>query len=175
MFTTQVGPVGLPADYVGYLRDDCLQRNINTYHELQEPFLKKSNGRSVGDFFMDDFDGAFKLAVPKSLSELAFEQDWFIDDRTGIQVFQFDRPFAGGTYRMLHMVMAVKRQAPPKDQRAPGQTSPAAEDAHKKTIQKLFDASVVPVEDLVKGKLEKELQEDLQDLFNHRARYYKPG
>jgi hypothetical protein len=175
MFTTQVGPPILPDDYLNYLQKDCLQRNIDTYGELNEPFLKKSGGQNVAEFFKQDFDGAFKLAVPKSLSELAFEQDWFIDDSKGIQVFQFDRPFSGGAYRMLHMAMIVRRQSPPKENRAPGQNSPpAAADAHKKTIQKLFNENVIPVEELVKGELANELQVDLDKLFKHRERYYVP-
>lgn len=175
MFTTQVGPPGLPNDYKIYLRDHCLQDNLNTYNELQEPFLKKSNGMTVAEFFEGNFDGAFKLAVPKSLSELAFEQDWFIDDENGIRVFQFDRPFAGGTYRMLHMAMTVKRQHPPRENRAPGQQAPAgALDSHKNTIQKLFHEEVVAVEAVVQGDVADELKGDLDKLFKHRARYYVP-
>jgi hypothetical protein len=71
MFTTQVGPTGLPEDYMSYLRDHCLASNLATHQELKDPFLKRSNGKDPAQFFEDDFDGAFKLAVPKSLSELA--------------------------------------------------------------------------------------------------------
>lgn len=174
MFTTQVGPTTLPDDYVSYLRDDCLKSNLATYPELDVPFKKKSGGRNLKDFFDKDFDGAFKLAVPKSLSELALEQDWFIDDENGIQVFQFDRSFKGGKYRMLHMAMSVKRQQPSIDKRAPGQKSQTALDAHKKTILKLFDAEVISIETLVKGKKEAELKSDLENLFKHRDRHYTP-
>lgn len=174
MFTTKVGPTGLPDDYVKYLRDDCLQANIDTFKELHAPFLKKSNGKSVTDFFKDDFDGAFKLAVPKSLSELAYEQDWYIDDAKGIGVFQFDRAHDQGHYRMLHIAMTVKRHVPPKEQRGPGQSSAAARDAHKKMLQKLFSEGVVAVETLVKGKVEKDLQIDLKKLIGYRKKYYDP-
>lgn len=51
MFTTKVGPTDLPDDYMQYLRDHCLQDNINSHGELKEPFLKKSKGKSVADFF----------------------------------------------------------------------------------------------------------------------------
>jgi hypothetical protein len=158
MFTTQVGPTGLPDEYMSYLREHCLVNNLAAHQELNNPFLKKSNGKNPTQFFQDDFDGAFKLAVPKGLSELALEQDWFIDDARGIKVYQFDRPFAGGTYRMLHMAMAVKRQAPPREQRAPGQQAAAALGAHKNTIIKIFDEDVVAVESLVAGKLEDETE-----------------
>jgi len=175
MFTTQVGPAGLPDDYVNYLRDDCLQRNLDMFAELREPFLKKSGGEDVPNFFKNDFDGAFKLAVPKSLSELAFEQDWFVDDAKGIQVYQFDRPFAGGTYRMLHMAMTLRRQRPPKEARGPGQQIPdEAANSHRNTVRKLFDDDVIAVDELVQGKLEAELKSDLEKLFKHRERYYTP-
>jgi hypothetical protein len=174
MFTTQVGPVGLPDDYISYLRDDCIKRNLATHQELNDSFLKKSNGKTAAQFFADDFDGAFKLSVPKSLSELALEQDWYIDDAKGIEVYQFDREFADGTYRMLHMAMAVKRQAPPREQRAPGQQADAALDATKNTIVKIFDEDVIAVESLVAGKMERDLKADLEKLFKHRMRYYKP-
>jgi hypothetical protein len=174
MFTTQIGPAGLPVDYISYLRDDCIQSNLNTYQELGDLFVKKSKGRTAAQFFQDDFDGAFKLAVPKSLSELALEQDWYIDDDKGIEVYQFDRSFKEGTYRMLHMAMTVNRQAPPKENRAPGQQSAAALGCHKKTILKLFGTDVVAVESLVAGSLESDLQADLEKLFKHRERYYRP-
>ena len=174
MFTTQVGPTGLPDEYMSYLRDDCLVSNLAAHHELNDPFLRKSNGKNPAQFFQNDFDGAFKLAVPKGLSELALEQDWYIDDKKGIEVYQFDRSFANGTYRMLHMAMTVKRQAPPKEQRAPGQRAATALGTHKNTIIKLFDKDVVAVESLVTGQLEAELKADLDLLFKHRARYYKP-
>ena len=172
--TGKVGPAGLPDPYVSYLRDDCLARNLAAYQELSDPFRKKSGGRDPGDFFANDFDGAFKLAVPKSLTELALEQDWYIDDIKGIQVFQFDRPFLDGKYRMLHMVMSVKRQEPPEEKRAPGQKAPAALDSHKNTILKLFDAEVVSVEARVQGAREAVLKADLEKLFRHRKRYYTP-
>jgi hypothetical protein len=172
MFTTKVGPAGLPDNYIKYLRDDCLQANINTYGELEEPFQKKSSGKSVADFFNEDFDAAFKLAVPKSLSELAYEQDWYIDDKNGIQVFQFDRSHDEGDYRMLHMSMTVKRHAPPKEQRGPGQSSTAAHDSHKKMLQKLFTQDVIAVDAIVKGNVEKELRADLKKLIGYRKKYY---
>lgn len=171
MFTTQVGPPGLPADYLSYLMDTCIQQNLNQYTELMEPFLAKSNGKDVPSFFADDFDGAFKLAVPKSLMELTFESDWHIDGEHGIEVYQFDRDFADGSYRMLHMAMVVRRQVPPKEKRAPGQKS-QAEPEHRTAIQKLFAAPVIAVDGIVKDTLKLRLESDLKLLFKHREHYY---
>lgn len=175
MFTTQVGPTGLSDAYISYLRDDCIAANLAMHPELQEPFLRKSKGQNPNEFFASDFDGAFKLAVPKSLSEMALEQDWVVDHDKGIQVYQFDRPSIQGPYRMLHMAMVLKRQQPPREQRAPGQKAPAALTSHKDAIVKLFSQDIVSVEDRVTGAKEIELQADLEKLFRHRDRYYKPS
>jgi hypothetical protein len=134
-------------------------------------FLARSRGRDASTFFVEDFDGAFKLAVPKSLIELAFEADWHIDGDEGIQVFQFDRQSNDGPYRMLHMAMVVRRQNPPLENRAPGQKSSAEVD-HRKAIQRLFAQPVVAIEDLVKGPLKAKLEADLELLFLHREHYY---
>jgi hypothetical protein len=171
MFTTQVGPANLPNDYLVYLRDTCIQQNLNQYSELNEPFLAKSAGKDVPTFFTDDFDGAFKLAVPKSLIELTFESDWYIDGEHGIEVFQFDRDSKDGPYRMLHMAMVVRRQNPPKENRAPGQKS-NAEPEHRKAIQQLFARPSIAVDAIVKDAVKLALESDLQLLFKHRQHYY---
>ncbi|MBV9377240.1 MAG: hypothetical protein JO320_19685, partial [Alphaproteobacteria bacterium] len=174
MFTTQVGPPNLPDEYLSYLRDSCVKRNLDRYEDLREPFSVNPNGRDVGAFFREDFDGAFKLAIPKSLSELAWERDWVIDSARGIEVFEFIRDWIAGTYCMLHMAMTVRRQAPPRERRGPGQTSPAAEAEHRKVINRIFTEQVVAVENVVVGSLKCDLEDDLLRLFEYRRRYYDP-
>jgi hypothetical protein len=175
MFTTQVGPRELPDSYLDYLRSDCITRNLEADAELNQIFLRKSNGRNVPEFFRDDFDGAFKLAVPKSLIELVGEADWYVDSVRGIEIYQFDRDYREGSYRMLHMAMTVRRQSPPKERRGPGQPIPnTAAIEQKTTIRKLFGGMVGAVEEIVVGKLQAELQADLDRLFAHRRRYYDP-
>jgi hypothetical protein len=175
MFTTRVGPANLPEDYLAYLRETCLQQNLNTYQELQAPFDTRSNGKNVANFFADDFPSAFKLAVPKSLVELALEGDWYTDGEKGIEVYQFERNSNDGPYTMLHMAMTIRRQEPPKERRAPGQQIPAtAQSNHKDAIVRLFEGAPIGVEDIVAGARKDELKADLQDLFNYRKRYYEP-
>ena len=58
MFTTKVGPAGLPDEYMTYLRDYCLAANLAAHQELNVPFLKKSQGKNPAEFFEEDFDGA---------------------------------------------------------------------------------------------------------------------
>jgi hypothetical protein len=173
MFTTQVGPSKLPETYIKYLRDTCLQQNLDRFEELKPSFLKKSKGKSTAQFFEDDFDAAFKLAVPKSLVELALESDWHIDGEKGVEVYQFDRTFKEGSYRMLHMAMTIRRQSPERAKRGPGQKIPAdAQAEHRKAIKQIFDQEVIAVESLVVGDVEAELNADLENLFEHRKKYY---
>ena len=173
LFTTQVGPMDLPETYLGYLRDTCIAGNLEQHAELQGPFSIKSNGRDVQTFFREDFDGAFKIAVPKSLAELAWEQDWYIDGQRGIEIYQFDRPWAGGTYRMLHLAMTVRRQEPPREHRLPGSSPPEADAAHRQVVAQIFNDDVVAVEGRVAG-MRDDLESDLASLFEWRERYYVP-
>ena len=175
MFTTQVGPHNLPEAYISYLRDTCLAQNLAKYQELVEPYNRKASGRNVQQFFTDNFDEAFKLTVPKSLIELALENDWHVDGDNGVEVYEFHRESQDGPYCMLHMAMTVRRQAPPRDKRAPGQPIPALADAeHKSAVTRLFMNNVVKVEDVVVGEKKVALETDLQKLFAHRLRYFKP-
>ena len=154
MFTTQVGPAGLPAEYLDYLRNDRISRNLNANGELNSLFVQKLNGRGVTEFFDEDFDGAFKLAVHKSLIELVGEADWFVDSRRGAEIYQFDRDSRDGPYRMLHMAITIRRQSPPRERRGPGQPIPGAAAAEQQTaIEKLFEGIVASVEEIVMGKI----------------------
>jgi hypothetical protein len=121
----------------------------------------------VRAFFEEDFDEAFKLAVPKSLAELALEEDWFIDGDKGVEVFQFERDSKDGPYCMLHMAMTVRRQEP----RGPGQVPAEAEAAHRQAVNRIFSNAAVRVEEAVAAMLD-ELNADLLRLFEHRKRYY---
>jgi hypothetical protein len=93
----------------------------------------------------------------------------------GVEIYQFDRDYREGSYRMLHMAMRVRRQSPPKKRRGPGRPIPNnAAIAQKTAIRKLFEGMVGAVEEIVAGKPQAELQADLNRLFAHRRRYYEP-
>ena len=174
LFTTQVGPRTMAPEHLEYLRDRCLQENINTYEELREPFLRKSGGKNVKEFFEEDFDGAFKLSVPKSLTELALECDWIVDAEQGLRVYQFERDSRDGPYCMLHLAMTVRRQDPPRQLRAPGQPiNTSVEAEHRRVLGRLFSEDVISVESHVVGELRDDLEADLGRLFEHRRRYYQ--
>ncbi|MEJ0041967.1 MAG: hypothetical protein WDM81_07030 [Rhizomicrobium sp.] len=76
---------------------------------------------------------------------------------------------------MLHFAMTVRRQSPTKEKRAPGQGIPKeAEAENKKAILSLFQNDTTPVESIVQGEVKAKLENDLQLLFKHRAKYYPP-
>jgi len=90
--------------------------NLAAHQELNAPFLKKSMAGSA-QFFQDDFDGAFKLAVPKSC------QNW-LGARLDTSTTEGDQVISSiAAYRRIvshaAMAMAVKRQEPPKERRGP--------------------------------------------------------
>jgi hypothetical protein len=174
MFTTQVGPKNLPDAYMNFLRDDCLQRNLDDHGELKEPYKKRSKGKDVKSFFEDEFDAAFKLAVPKSLIELALEKDWHIEgEKDGLRVYEFMRDSQDGVYCMLHMTMTVRRQKPDRAHRGPGQQVPAhVQDEHTKAIIRLFNEDPIAVDKIVQGAIKEKLQRDLDLLFEHRKHFF---
>jgi hypothetical protein len=173
MFTTPVGPPNLSEEYLTYLRDTCLAKNLEDHEELRAPFLARSGGATVDEFFKDDFASAFKLAVPKSLTELALECDWHIDSKRGVEVFQFERPSQDGPYCMLHIAMTVRRQRPSQEQRAPGQKmSETVKLEHLQTLQQLFSTDPIVVESVVVDQMQEDLKNDLENLIEHRKKYY---
>jgi hypothetical protein len=70
---------------------------------------------------------------------------------------------------MLHMAMTVHRQSPPKEKRGMGQTiSPRDETSHREAVRKIFERSVVDVDQIVVGEIQSEIQSDLQSLLEYR-------
>ena len=75
-------------------------------------------------------------------------QDWYIDPDRGITTYEFERSFEGGSYKMLHIVMDIKRHEPPRDQRLDGEHSAIAAEAYQYVIRRLFQsAEIVVLED----------------------------
>lgn len=174
MFTTPVGPHELPPDYMDSLREGCLVDNLSRYPQLREPYLARSSGREPGKFFDEDFESAFKLAVPKSLVELARESDWHVDQSRGVAVYEFHRETADGKYCMLHMAMNIIRASPPREKRPPGRPAVNSEIATEAVLVNLFAQAPVSVETALDEKKQEALRSDLRSLFNFRATIYKP-
>jgi hypothetical protein len=169
MFTTRVGPGNLGEDYLGMLRD-CLKANVEGSPGLVELLSARTGFAEVGPLQQKNFDAFFKLSVPKLIAKILGEEDWYIDETSGIQVFEFVREAANGPYTMLHLVMDVRRKAPPKEQRAPGQDAPQAVAAYRDVVRAIFERPEIVVSDSTIDKAT--LQEDLNRIKQHRKKYY---
>jgi hypothetical protein len=144
MFTTQIGPPNIGDQFLdmlqGYLRE-------NLQHDVQlEPVLRVRAGTNDLTVLRgENFDLFFKLAMPKVLAAALMEADWYIDPVSGIRVFQFQRESVDGPYQMLHLVIDVLRQTPPREQRAPGASDQQALDAYTTTIRTLFQTPEIVI------------------------------
>src|SRR5207249_4173669 len=76
------------------------------------------------------------------------EKDWYVDPNEGIQVYQFERSSEDGPYQILHLVMDVVRQKPPRGKRPPGPapTNDAAS-AYRQVARKLFERAETRVDE----------------------------
>jgi len=175
MFTTQIGPPDIASDYLDML-EKSLRDNLQNDLDL-EPLL---NGRAgTNDVAMlrgQQFELFFKLAMPKAIAGILLENDWYIEPGAGILIFQFQRSSVDGPYQMLHLVMDVKRQEPPKDKRPPtGAHAPAhteqAINAYRDVTRKLFrePETIVAEHNLDAAALKAEL-----DIIQRRRRKYYP-
>jgi len=147
MFTTKIGPQNLPDDYLGRLQSS-LQNNLQRDNDLNAMLQNRAGTADVVALRQANFELFFKLAIPKLLAQTLMSQDWYIDPDRGIKIYEFERPFDGGSYKMLHIVMDIKRHEPPRDQRLDGEHSEVAADAYQDVIRRLFqDAEIVVMED----------------------------
>jgi hypothetical protein len=169
MFTTQIGPPNISTEYADML-GDCLTRNVNQKPELSQILQERMGVADVPTLKDNQFAQFFKLGLPKLLAELVLEADWYIDPDNGIKTFEFSRHSATGEYRMLHLVMDVKRQAPPLLRRAPntGHTA-AASEAYDRVVERIFQQPEIAVTDQLATAAN--LKPTLADIQARRKRY----
>ena len=102
------------------------------------------------------------------------EEDWYVAPEPGISIYEFERESPSHRkYRMLHLVMDVCRQQPPREHRAPGLQPPApVRDAYYELAESLFasDPNIIS-EETLRGHKAK-LQENLRHIFARRRQYY---
>lgn len=169
MFTTQIGPPNLGGDYLRMLQD-ALQENLTMNGDLKSILIQRTETDDVEVLQGSRFDTFFKLAMPKVLAAILMEQDWYIDPKTGIRIFEFERPSNTGPYKILHLVMDVKRKNPPKDKRAPGHDSPEAQVAYRSVVRKIFSERENVITEGSINKLT--LQTNLDQIKARRRKYY---
>ena len=168
LFTTQIGPPNLGADYLAMLRHSLLQ-NLEKFPDLVPLLEKKAGTSDVTVLERENFAAFFKLAVPKTIAKILDESDWHIDEKSGVKIYEFDRNSVDGPYTMLHLAMDVKRKQPPFNERPPGQDSPAAQEAYSKVVRQIFDDAEMVVSDEVIDK--EALQKSLERIKSRRRKY----
>jgi hypothetical protein len=173
MFTTRLGPRELSPEFIRMLRDS-LDRNLNADGQLRPLLATRTGIEQVVALLSANFEAFFKLSAPKVIAELLMETDWYIDPENGIDVYEFERkPPVKEAYKMLHIVMDVRRHQPPVDARGPGQTSAAAAAAYPVVIRRLFQRpeTVITMENIDRTAMEA----DLDRIERRRLIYARDG
>ena len=170
MFTTQIGPPNLKADYLLMLRNQ-LNKNMKADKKLEDLLVQRSGIKDIPRLQRENFNLFFKLAMPKVLAATLMDLDWHIDPEKGITIYEFDREHRDGTYKMLHLVMDVKRNNPSNDRRAPGDIPLEAKSAYADVARKIFMKKEIIV---IEEDIEKELLQKSMDLIISRRRKYYP-
>ncbi len=172
MFTTQIGPPNLGDDYLEMLRR-YLKGNIENRPTLLKRLESRTGARDLQKIEGEQFETFFKLATPKLIASILNEQDWYVDPIKGIRIYEVERQWKDGAYKMLHRVMHICRKHPPSEKRAPGQDSAAAQNAYVAVVDKLFPEEVAVVTE--GGINQEELRADLEMIKEHRRRVYPEG
>jgi hypothetical protein len=99
------------------------------------------------------------------------ETDWYIDASTGIETFEFERQSKSGGYTMMHFVMNITRQQPPRERRAPLETPQAAAEAYARVADDVFSKpQIVVTDELAEATT---LKPSLDDIDGRRRKYYR--
>jgi hypothetical protein len=169
MFTSTLGPEDLKPEYINELAA-CLDSNISRSDNLKSKFENRTGGRNVNTLLSDDFDTFFMLSLPKIIAGELRKHDWHVDPVSGIDVFDFDRPkdSDGGTYKMLHFVMQVKRNSPIESKRGLIEP-PEFQDAYDTVVSQLFDRPQVTLNDAYISSIRNDLQDHLNKVKERAA------
>jgi hypothetical protein len=170
MFTTQIGPPNIDPDYTDMLRDN-LAANLQAAPDLQGLMTARTDAQDLAELQRSSFDLFFKLGLPKILASILMEQDWYVDPGHGVRIFEFKRAWTGGEYSMLHLIMDVKRQQPPRERRAPNLVrAQAVEAAYSAVIRQIFEQREVFVTNELASSIE--LRPTLAQIRARRRRYF---
>jgi hypothetical protein len=106
------------------------------------------------------------------LSSILIESDWYIDPEAGINIYEFERTTPGvAPYKMLHLVMDVKRQMPFRVLRPPRvRLAPEVQEAYRTIVHQIFTKSEVSI--TLENINQVALQESLDQIIKQRRLYY---
>jgi hypothetical protein len=172
MFTTRIGPDNLKEEYLDMLRwylEDNLQRDETLFPIFQD---RTGGIDSVATLQQNNFELFFRLAMPKVLSSILIESDWYVDPEAGITIYEFERTTPGvNPYKMLHLVMDVKRQLPIRVRRPPrAGLAPDVQKAYQTVVHQIFSKGEVTItlENIDKVAIE----QSLDRIIAQRRLYY---
>jgi len=146
MLTTQIGPPNLPQDYRDELRR-YLEENLDNDAELRPLLLNRTGVDNPTTLSANYFEDFFRLSTPKALANVLMAEDWYVDPDTGISLYEIERAWEGGKYRMLHLLMDIKRQNPDRDHRFAGPPPVNLLDAYRTVVRAIFERRETAVTD----------------------------
>src|ERR1700674_131114 len=168
MFTTKIGPNDLPDDYLARLQNS-LALNLRQDEQLTPMLQNRAGTADIAELRQRNFEVFFKLAIPKVILNTLVSEDWYIEPEYGIKIYEFQREFDGGNYKMLHMVMDIRRHVPPRSKRLDGETSAVAAEAYQQVVRRLFrEAETVVAEDSIDQPA---LTESLNEIIERGKKY----
>jgi hypothetical protein len=85
--------------------------------------------------------------MPKALLNVLMDEDWYVDPSRGISLYEIERPWKGGKYSMLHLLMDIKRQNPDRDHRFAGVTPIDILEAYRTVVRTIFERRETAVTD----------------------------
>jgi hypothetical protein len=170
MFTTQIGPPNISNEYVDMLRRYLVQ-NLDADPVLRDLLETRTGLTEIDALRSDQFPIFFKLGVPKLLAGILLDEDWYVDPDTGIRTYEFVRQSSSGDYTMLHFVMDVVRQDPPREKRAPNTgLAPNIATAYRDVSRGIFEIpETVVTESIIDAD---NLKPTLQQIKARRKKYY---
>jgi hypothetical protein len=168
MFTTQVGPPNMGNNYLEMLARR-IDENLARDGELRAALLERTGATDGNTLRGSNFEAFFEFAVPKVLMHLLLENDWHVDPKFGLRIFEFERQSKDGPYKMLHFVMDVLRNNPPRENRAPGDPCVAAIDAYRQVAKDVFRRE--PVRIVLEDIDVAALRPTLEQIASRRRKY----
>lgn len=158
MFTTQIGPPNLGDDYLGMLVR-YLEENIEQDNNLRTMLRDRTQQDDPTALRIANFERFFELAMPKTLLKILMEEDWYVDPESGVTLYEIERQSKDGPYKILHLVIDVKRQNPPRENRAPGTVADEAAQSYREVVRAIFsnDQTIVTDETIDRDGLQAHL------------------
>lgn len=172
MFTTQVGPPNLTENYLLMLQD-YIEKNLQSDTSLFDVFRSRTGFTTVTELRANSFRDFFMLAIPKTIASTLMEEDWYIDPEAGLCIYEYERQQTNGDpYKIIHLVMDVKRQTPPKKRRAPGIVQTVeAQNAYKRFAAQIFQQPPITLKE--ENLDSDELKSSLSKIILRRKKYSK--